>query len=331
MTPENLDIKSGLGPDTCPSCVQGPSPWRFAWFQEPAGGRLRWGWVEPEKGQRGTLLLFIGRTEYLEKYNELACEWRDRHFGVLALEWRGQGLSDRFLDNHMKCHIPNYGVFSSDFEAWYEAVVRPRQAGPLVLHAHSMGGLIALSALARQPERFAAAVLTVPMVAITTTPWPLCIARLLTRVACALGWRESYAFGQRDYDHEREARFAGNPLTRDPERFGRIHDGFRQDVRLRVGGVTFGWLAASFREHRALLERRILRRISTPVLLLTAGRDPLVPPEAQRRLGDKLSQCVTRCYPEARHDPLSEGDAIRACVWADIDEFINLTLSSPRL
>ncbi len=328
MSVDATDPPQGAPP---PAPRPGVCPWTLDWFLGPGGGRLRWGYVSCDMPCRGTLLLFMGRTEYLEKYDEMVREWAGRGFQVLALEWRGQGLSGRFLDNPMKCHIDDYAVFYLDFGAWYEAEVRPRVVGPLVLFAHSMGGLIGLRVLADQPGRFTAAVLTVPMVAINTAPWPVFVARLLARAACAVGRGGSYAFGQGDYDTATDGVFAGNPLSGDPERFCRIHDGFRRDPRLRLGGVTFGWLAASFRAQAALVRPDVLRGIATPVLLLTAGRDPLVPPEAQRRLGRLLPACVMRDYPEARHDPFSEQDTIRTCVWADIDVFLNQTLPDIRL
>jgi len=303
----------------------GACPWTFDWFQPPGGGRLRYGHVKASN-PRGTLVLFMGRCEYLKKYDEMACEWRDRGFQVFALEWRGQGLSDRPLENQHKCHVDDYAVHGLDLSAWLEAVVRPREVGPCVIYAHSMGGLIALRYLANQPERFAAAVLSAPMVGMNTDPWPLPVAMALGRLACALGYGGAYAFGQGDYHASVDAVFEGNLITADPARFQRIHDGYRINPRLMVGGVTFGWLAASFRALAELLRPETLRRIATPVLLLIPGEDKLVPPAALARFAQSLPTCVVKEYPRGRHDLLSEQDEIRRSVWKDIDIFINQTL-----
>ena len=306
----------------------GTCPWTFDWFQPPGGGRLRYGWAK-NFDAKATLVLFMGRCEYLRKYDEVAREWRERGFQVFALEWRGQGLSDRPLENRQKCHIEDYAVHALDLGAWLEAVVKPLEIGPSVVFAHSMGGLIALRALAAQPGRFAAAVLSAPMIEINTDPFPPAAARLLARAACALGYGGSYAFGQGDYHPEVDALFDGNAVSADPVRFGRIHEGYRVNPRLMVGGVTFGWLAASFRAQAALLRPETLGRIATPALLLIAPEDRLIPAAALRRLGAALPACVVREYPEARHDLLSEGDPQRRLVWEDIDRFINHRLSAP--
>ena len=268
----------------------------------------------------------MGRCEYLKKYDEVAGEWRDRGFQVFALEWRGQGLSDRPLENHHKCHVDDYAVHGLDLSAWLEAVVKPQEVGPSVIYAHSMGGLIALRHLASQPERFAAAVLSAPMVGMNTDPWPLPVAKALGWIACRLGYGGAYAFGQGDYHAAVDAVFEGNLITADPERFRRIHDGYRINPRLMVGGVTFGWLAASFRAQAALLQSEQLRRVATPVLLLIPGDDRLVPPAAAVRLARSLPMCAVKEYPRARHDLLSEQSEIRQRVWEDIDGFLNQKL-----
>ncbi len=268
----------------------------------------------------------MGRSEYLRKYDEVGREWRDLGFQVFALEWRGQGLSDRPLGNRQKCHIDDYTTHVGDLEAWLEAVVTPRSVGPRVIFGHSMGGLIALQVLLDRPDRFAAAVLTAPMVDINTAPWPKRLARLLAQAACTLGYGNAYVFGATDYHPAVEAAFEGNRVTADPERFRRIHDGYRSNPKLIVGGVTFGWLAASFRAQLALLRPQTLARISTPVLVLIAGEDRLIPRRALVRLGHELPAGKVAEYPEARHDLLAERDGIRDQVWRDIRNFLDQTL-----
>ena len=76
----------------------------------------------------------------------------------------------------------------------------PRQAGPLVMYAHSMGGHIAARYLATGRRHFAAAVLSAPMVDISTNGVPRPIVRVLTAIMTVIGFGTAYALGQRDYD-----------------------------------------------------------------------------------------------------------------------------------
>ena len=52
----------------------------------------------PPERPRGTVVLLTGRGEFIEKYaTEVVGELLERGFAVVALDWRGQGLSDRPL------------------------------------------------------------------------------------------------------------------------------------------------------------------------------------------------------------------------------------------
>ena len=58
-------------------------PLRFARFAATRGPR------------RGTVCLFTGFTEFIEKYFEMIADLRRRGFAVAAMDWRGQGGSWR--------------------------------------------------------------------------------------------------------------------------------------------------------------------------------------------------------------------------------------------
>ncbi|MFM2355698.1 MAG: lysophospholipase, partial [Pseudomonadota bacterium] len=56
------------------------------------GLRIRVGiWRE---GSRGTVLMFPGRTEYIEKYAHVATAMGKAGYATLIIDWRGQGLAD---------------------------------------------------------------------------------------------------------------------------------------------------------------------------------------------------------------------------------------------
>src|SRR5215207_7411253 len=63
----------------------------------------RWGATRGPR--RGTVCLFQGRGEYIEKYFEVISDLRRRGFAVATFDWRGQGGSSRPLLNPFKGHI----------------------------------------------------------------------------------------------------------------------------------------------------------------------------------------------------------------------------------
>ena len=60
------------------------------------GLRLRFAsWQSVLRERRGTVCIFPGRAEFIEKYFEVVGELRRRGFAVAVLDWRGQGGSSR--------------------------------------------------------------------------------------------------------------------------------------------------------------------------------------------------------------------------------------------
>ena len=54
---------------------------------------------------RGSVIVAPGRTEFVEKYFEVIKELQGRGFAVFCIDWRGQGLSGREVDNPEKGHM----------------------------------------------------------------------------------------------------------------------------------------------------------------------------------------------------------------------------------
>ena len=86
---------------------------RFARFPATVGQAL------------GTICLFQGRTECIEKYFEVVGDLRRRGFGVATLDWRGQGGSERRLRKRRKGHVDSFEEYDRDFDAFMEQVALP--------------------------------------------------------------------------------------------------------------------------------------------------------------------------------------------------------------
>src|SRR5205823_6262292 len=74
----------------------------------PNGMRLRFARWEATRGpRRGTVCMFHGRGEFIEKYFEVVADLRRRGFAVATMDWRGQGGSARELRNPSKGYVRN--------------------------------------------------------------------------------------------------------------------------------------------------------------------------------------------------------------------------------
>ena len=77
-------------------------------LKTPDGVSLRFARWAPPPGRKGTVCLFPGRAEFIEKYFETVRDLRARGFAVAMLDWRGQGLSERALRNPLRGYVRSF-------------------------------------------------------------------------------------------------------------------------------------------------------------------------------------------------------------------------------
>ena len=297
------------------------------WIEAADGVRLRVAfWPE---GRRGTVVFFQGRTEFIEKYYEPIGKFAALGFAVAAIDWRGQGLSTRPLADARKGYVGDFSEFQRDvdaFLAYLETVGAPK---PWLLAGHSMGGAISARTLMRQDPLlrgdlvadgaqapFAACVLSAPMLGIYGAWYASLLARRLSSLSVNFGWGERYAAGcdrRTGADHG----FADNFLTTDESRFDSYaslvfaHDG------LALGGPTWGWLNAAYRE----ISR--LRPSATPVLIGIGSSDRVVSIQASQRFVRTAPNAELVMMAGARHEPFIEADAHQDRYWRAIGAFLD--------
>ncbi len=283
---------------------------------------LRYGiWRSDKAASRGTVVLLSGRTEFMEKYTEIIGELQQRGFDVYSFDWRGQGLSSRMLSNRHKGFVRTYDDYISDLAVFVDKLVKPQAVSPLIILAHSMGGHIALRYLHKHQGAIERAILVSPMIDILTSPFPRWFAKGITRIAGKAGWDQDYAVGSGDYFSEDE-KFEGNLLTSDPVRFMDEKRAIKENPDLALGGVTYGWLLATFASIDILAAPGFGKDITIPILMVSAGSDKIVSLDAQQSICARLKQCRFKVIPKARHEILKETDAVRSIFWDEFDGFI---------
>ena len=132
---------------------------------ERAGARLRYAWWNARaSAPRGTVVILPGRGEFIEKYaTEVVGDLLERGFAVAALDWRGQGLSDRPLPDRGKGHIDTFATYMADVRLFLETVVSPDAPRPVLALCHSMGSHIMMREMAENGTGpFSAALFVAP-------------------------------------------------------------------------------------------------------------------------------------------------------------------------
>ena len=91
-------------------------------------------WPRTADRRLGTVCLFSGRGEFIEKYFETITDLRRRGFAVAMMDWRGQGGSDRLLKNPRKGHVEDFTDFDKDLGQFMSEIVLPDCPGAVLRH-----------------------------------------------------------------------------------------------------------------------------------------------------------------------------------------------------
>jgi lysophospholipase len=283
------------------------------WFEGRGGVRLR-ALLAPALGPaRGSVILFAGRTEFVEKYFEVVCELQRRGFAVFAMDWRGQGLSGREQKNPLKGHFNSFDDPVADLYAALRTV-QDRLPRPHIVLAHSMGGAIALRALQTNKVTADGAVFTAPMWGIASMKG---LAEDFARFMAAIGFGGAFAPGVETRWTKQS--FKKNALTHDPERYARAQGLVAADKRLALAGPTLGWAAAAVDTLDGFRQPSALKHLRFPVVVLSAGDESLVDNKSHPEIVGMLPNARHEVIPGAYHEIMMETDEIRARFWAAFD------------
>jgi lysophospholipase len=286
------------------------------WFEGQGGVRLR-AMLAPAAGSaRGTILLCPGRTEFVEKYFEVARELTRRGFIVLCMDWRGQGLSAREAGNPLKGHIATLDDAGADLQTALQ-LFRDRLVRPHIGLAHSMGGAIMLRALQTRRVEVDAAVFSAPMWGI---PQLSGIVRGYARFMTSMGWGKSYAPGVTT--RWKRENFRKNLVTHDQDRHARCQDLIEAEPRLALAGPTLSWLAAAAEAIDGFAQPNALEHLRIPVLVASAGQERLVDNASHARVAGALSDATHIVVPGARHEIMMETDEIQRPFWEAFDRLV---------
>ena len=289
--------------------------------------KLRYALFEPKGPARATIVFQGGRTEFIEKHEENIAELLERGFKVWSMDWRGQGLSSRPLADPHKGHIDTFSTYLEDFHHFLQDIVLPQTGRPDLIMGHSMGGHIITRYLHRYPASTQRAVLVAPMTKINSGGAPEALMYGIAQNACRLGLSRQYAVSQHGHDESNE-NFESNRLTTDLQRFRASLAPIHINPDLALGGITYGWLTAAVRSMRLARKKAYLRKVLTPILLVSAVDDRVVDPSDHVAIARKLHNCRLHRIYSAEHEVLHENDFVRQSFWRAFDSFCAPILQS---
>ncbi len=285
--------------------AEGPDGGQAWWVKADDGVRIRVGhWPG---GDKGTVLLFPGRTEYIEKYGRFACDLRDRGYGTFAIDWRGQGLADRVSDDPMLGHVGTFADYQADVDAALGVAKALNLPKPWFMIAHSMGGCIGLRSL-HDGIPVAAAAFSAPMwgIRIATAMRPL--AWVLSRLEGPLGFGNRYAPTTGAVSYIASTPFQDNHLTCDADMYDYMQAQLEKEPRFLLGGPSVHWFKEAMVECNDL---RDLPRPNLPAVTYLGTAETVVHTGAVHEVMRGWPDGKLTMYPDALHEIPMESAPIR--------------------
>ncbi len=281
------------------------------------------------------LVISSGRSESYLKYKELSYDLFNLGFNVFLLDHRGQGLSERTLENPHKGYVESFQYYVDDLDIFVKSIVNShctfngKTHKPYLL-AHSMGGAIAARYLQDHPSSIQAAVLSSPMLGFISGAIPDIVAQSLIKTTAQINdWFDStpwYFIGHTDYAH---SVFANNPLMHSQLRYQQFSQLYKETPAIQLGGITIKWLTESIAALETIFAK--VSKITTPTLVIQAGDDSIVKNQAQDDFCQQLHQFQPQSCPngkplvvkDAYHELFFENDVYRQQALTAVTEWFD--------
>jgi lysophospholipase len=300
---------------------QPPPAWKWDYFTNADGAKLRYGGTSPAS-PRGIIVLLPGFGDTAERFFETAQELIDQNYAIWIMDWRGQGGSERYIAaNPQKPFSLGFEHDVADLIQFAAKIVPNPDHLPLFVSGESMGGLLGFRAVHDRPDLFKAAAFSSPAFAFHTGAFPKPVAIAVTWTAMHLGKAEDYALTQHDWVYEPNPGGEKDRDSHDHDRALFWYALYRAHPELRTGGTTYGFLSAFFHASNVVLTPGYASGMKTPILIGQAPDDAVADAPAMAAICAETPSCKLLPIPGARHTLFNESDAYRRPWMTALTEF----------
>ena len=299
--------------------ADGPSQGAAYWVHTEDGVRVRIGAYGSGKAHKGTILLFLGRFGYIERYGRVAKEFDKNGFATVVIDWRSQGLSDRMADDLRTGHVESFSDYQKDVSAMIKGIEELDLPKPWYLVGVSMGACIGLRAMLEGLPVEASALIS-PMFGIKMSALQRIAAWPLSWAAKKIGKGHVYVPGESGEIYVLATPFEENNLTHNFGMYDYWIEQARKAPELQIGGPSMSWLYQGLCECRSLSK---MQSPDVPCITFCGELDELVDNRAVARRMERWPNSSFEVIKNAKHDVLTELPEIAGDVMTQIVELFS--------
>ena len=257
----------------------------------------RW---KPADAPRAVIAIVHGFGEHSGRYPNVVNHFVPRGYAIYGFDHRGHGRSPG-----KRGHINAWSEFRDDVRAFLQLVAAQEPNRPLFLLGHSLGGLIALEYVLRDPTGLRGVIASSPLLAQAgLSPVVITLAKVLSRVAPTTAVKTG---------------LDASTISRDPA----VVKAYKEDPLVHSVGTPRLSTEITAAQNWTNAHAGDLK---LPLLLIVGSEDKLVPPEGGRKFFDAVTFADKQKldYPGAYHE--THNDVIAPQVMADVERWLGAHL-----
>ena len=274
-------------------------------------------WKSDKNKEMGTVLLQQGHNEFIEKYYETIQEFLDRNYNVVAFDWRGQGMSQKIINDSHKQYIEDFEIHDQDLEFIIDKIITNNFNGPLIGIGHSMGGCILLSALKKNAHKFEKIILSAPMLGFRSEK----LLMNMIEIFYFLLPKKLFMPGSKP-NMGKETPFKNNELTTDKKRYVRTLQLVRLKKEIRLWGITIAFAKAVKNRLLKIRQKGWAEDIKSKILIINSINDKVVSSDHIIKMARRLKNCEIINFESCEHELFMEKDYFRNKLWKKVDSFL---------
>ncbi|NOI68442.1 alpha/beta fold hydrolase [Vibrio sp. 99-8-1] len=270
------------------------------------------------------VIVVNGRIESAWKYQELFYDLYQKGFDVYSFDHRGQGLSERLIENPQMGYVDYFDDYVDDMASVLANVDLSGYQQRHIL-AHSMGGAVATRYLQRYSTiSFNSIALSAPMFGVDIKWYLRPIVTYLIPVIVTLYTKPFYLTENRDYYPKP---FEINPLTSSSLRYHWFRQLYEAKPEMKLGGPSARWIWQALSAAKQCTFEA--KKIDIPLLLLQGSQDKIVSNSAQDTFITALkttnNDSELKIIDGSKHEILFESDTIRESALEQVFAFFEDT------